>query len=97
MNFPDIWATVTGIAGILSLFIAVNDKYANWKKYTVPVCVGLVGFALGRVTIVITPLTGNLQSGNLTIIVLVFILLMVALAVFHIAMKYDQPQVAYMA
>ena len=96
MNFPDIWATVTGIAGILSLFLAINNKYANWKKYTVPVCVGLVGFAIGRLTVVITPMTGNLPSENFSIMVLVFILLMVALAVFYIAMKYDQPGLAYM-
>jgi hypothetical protein len=44
MNFPDIWATITGVAGIISLFLALNEKYANWKKFTLPICIGLVGF-----------------------------------------------------
>ncbi len=95
MNFPDIWAIVTGLAAILSLFLVVNEKYASWKKFTVPVCAGLVGFAFGRLTSAISFRTENLPSEQLSIIMIVFFVLLVALAVFYIAMKYDQPMLAY--
>ena len=95
MNFPDIWAIVTGLAAILSLFLVVNEKYASWKKFTVPVCVGLVGFAFGRFTSAISFRTENIPSEQLSIIVIVFFVLLVALAVFYIAMKNDQPMLGY--
>jgi hypothetical protein len=96
MNIPDIWALITGIAGILSLFLVVNEKYANWKKFTIPVCTGLVGFAIGRLSIIISSVTENFTSNHLTIILIVFVLLLVALAVFYVGMKYGQPGLAYM-
>ena len=96
MNFPDAWATITGIAGILSLFLAINEKFSSWKKFTIPVCTSLVGFALGRLTIVVSHDTGTFSSENISIMILVFILLAVALAVFYIAMKYNYPQLAYL-
>lgn len=95
MNFPDIWAIVTGLAAILSLFLVVNEKYASWKKFTVPVCAGLVGFAFGRFTSAISFRTENIPSEQLSIIVIVFFVLLVALAVFYIAMKNDQPMLGY--
>lgn len=70
MNFPDAWATITGIAGILSLFLAINEKFSSWKKFTIPVCASLVGFALGRLTIVVSHDTGNFASENISIMVL---------------------------
>jgi hypothetical protein len=95
MNFPDIWATITGVAGIISLFLALNEKYANWKKFTLPICIGLVGFAIGRSTTIITPIAGHFSSKNLTTMVVVCSLLLVALAVFYIGMRYGQPGFAY--
>ncbi len=95
MNFPDIWAIVTGLAAILSLFLVVNEKYASWKKFTVPVCAGLVGFAFGRFTSAISFRTENIPSEQLSVIIIVFFVLLVALAVFYIAMKNDQPMLGY--
>jgi hypothetical protein len=96
MNLPDIWAIITGIAGILSLFLVVNEKYTNWKKFTIPLCTGLVGFAIGRLSIIISSATDNFTSNHLSLIIVVFVLLLVSLAVFYIGMRYEQPGLAYM-
>ena len=96
MNLPDIWAIITGIAGILSLFLVINEKYKNWKKFTIPLCAGLVGFAIGRLSIIISSATVNFPSNHLTIIIVVIVLLLVALTVFYIGMRYEQPGLAYL-
>lgn len=96
MNFPDAWTTITGIAGILSLFLAINAKFSSWKKFTIPVCASLVGFALGRLTTVISHNTRTFSSENISMLILIFIILTVGLAVFYIAMKYEQPTLGYL-
>ena len=96
MNLPDIWAVITGIAGILSLFLVINEKYSNWKKFTIPVCTGSVGFAFGRLSIMMSSQSGGFTSRHLAIVVMVFLLLLVALAIFYVGLKQGQPGLAYM-
>lgn len=96
MNLPDIWAIITGIAGILSLFLVINEKYSSWKKFTIPVCTGLVGFAIGRLSIIISSHSGSFTSRHIAIVAIVFLLLLVALAIFYIGLKHGQPWLAYM-
>ena len=96
MKIPDIWSIITGVAGVISLIISLRSKYKILKKYTIPIFYILIGFALGRFTITILPSIEQPLSKYSLIALLVFIILFVTLAIFYIAMKYNQPGLAYM-
>src|SRR5438132_4367315 len=61
---PDMWSTVTGVASIISLLLALGDRFATWRQYLLPVTAGLGGFALGRVSASIESGLGHLGSGS---------------------------------
>jgi hypothetical protein len=61
---PDIWSTVTGIASIASLLLALGDRFATWRRYLLPATAGLGGFALGRVSWSVESGVGQLGSGS---------------------------------
>ena len=67
---PDFWSLVTGLASILSLLIALADKSATWKKYTLPAAYVLGGFAVGRIT---STGSQSLTNQSLTIFILLFV------------------------
>lgn len=50
MQIPDMWSLITGLASIVSLFLSAAEKFASWRKYTVPVAASLGGFAIGRIS-----------------------------------------------
>lgn len=85
----DIFTIVTGIASLISFFMALGDKFPNWKKYINPASWLLGGICIGRITYMI-PITDNLQSyfdsysfGILLIIFLMISALSLFVYLFH--------------
>jgi apolipoprotein N-acyltransferase len=50
MHMPDIWSLLTGIASLISLFVSVGERFAAWRKYTLPTATAFGGFAVGRIS-----------------------------------------------
>jgi hypothetical protein len=53
MNAPDAWSLITGMASVLSLLVALPERYANWRRQLVPFSAALGGFAIGRLSFVV--------------------------------------------
>jgi len=97
MYIPDIWAMVTGLASIISLLISVSNKFPNWKKYMHPVGFVFAGFALGRISLVLSPAANQVfQDPYLAGILIILLLLLIAGVISFIFMlKHGQPGLAY--
>ncbi|MFZ5447077.1 MAG: hypothetical protein ACOZFS_00365 [Thermodesulfobacteriota bacterium] len=97
MNFIDLWAIITGLASIISLLIAIYDKFPKWNKYILSIGFLLAGFSVGRI------FTGNFpQNSDLTFdpiligfLAIIFILLIVAFGFFYMLIKKNQMNWAY--
>ena len=63
MQVLDIWSLITGIASLMSLFLAAGERFANWRKYILPFAAALGGFALGRISPAVSSGMNQL-SGN---------------------------------
>lgn len=97
MQIPDIWSLLTGSASIISLFLSAGEKFAVWRKYTIPAAAALGGFAVGR-------LSPSLSSGvsqlfgdpAATGFILLFFLIVSAITfVAFLLMKNGQVGLAY--
>ena len=89
MVIPDIWSLITGLASIVSLLLSLNERFAGWKRYSIPTGCVLAGFAIGR----ISPGMSSQDSGLLMII---FVLLAAAVVSMIYMLKHEQPGYAYM-
>jgi hypothetical protein len=49
MDFIDLWTIITGFASIISLLIAIYDKFPEWNKYISSTGFLLAGFSIGRI------------------------------------------------
>lgn len=97
MAFVDIWTLITGAASIISLLLAMSERFPQWRKYVVSSGFFFAGFAVGRVSIGALP--GAQESmqdtrfiGLVAIIILIFLMLYVFL---HAMIKRKQDYYAY--
>jgi hypothetical protein len=97
MNIPDIWSIVTGTASLISLFFSLGDKFADWRKYTIPAAAGLGGFAAGRMSPALLTGINQLFTDPRTIgFILIFFLILSALILIAYAlMKRGETSLAY--
>lgn len=77
----DIWSLVTGAASILSLLLALAEKFSTWRKYAIPLAGVLAGFTLGRLTASLQSASDH-SSNDLTvaIVIILFVSLLGALS-----------------
>ncbi|EHR0921250.1 hypothetical protein KS884_004453 [Vibrio parahaemolyticus] len=91
---PDTWSLITGVVGLLSFLMAVNDKFANLKRFTIPLACALVGFAVGRLSYV--GAMGSVSSdGSLGVISIIVVTLLVITAITYLFIKVGQDGFAY--
>jgi hypothetical protein len=76
MNFIDIWTIATGLVSIISLIIALSDKFPQWKVYLLPSACFLGGFAIGRIFTSIMPAGKELQDQRIFGFILMIVILM---------------------
>jgi len=77
---PDLWSIITGVVGIISLFISLADKFASWRKYLLPATCALVGFAVGRLSFSLSPGITEIASDPAGSAFLVIILTVIVVA-----------------
>jgi len=98
MNIPDIWSLLTGIASVISFFLTVGDRFASWRKYTVPAAAAFGGFAIGRISPSLSSgmdqLFGDPKAAGF-ILLLFMIIAAVTLAAF-LLMRHGQTWLAYL-
>jgi hypothetical protein len=80
MGFLDIWTIVTGAASVISLLIAMSDKFPAWHKYIVPSGFFLGGLTTGRLSAGAIPAASESMQdprlvGFLMILIIIFIML----------------------
>lgn len=51
----DIWSLITGLASIVSLAIAIPDRYSSWRRWLVPAGWASAGVAIGRLSYSLGP------------------------------------------
>lgn len=98
MQIPDIWSLVTGLASIISLFLSMGDRFASWRKYTVPAAATLGGFAIGRISPSLSSgmdqLFGDPRAAGF--ILLLFLILATLTLVAYFLMRHGQVWYAYL-
>lgn len=92
---PDTWSLITGVAGLLSFLIAITDKFASFKKYTVPLTFALGGFAFGRLSF-LGPSSTSSANGNYGSLIIIIVSLLILTAITYIFIKVGQDSFAYM-
>jgi len=97
MQIPDIWSLLTGIASLISLFLSAGDRFASWRKYTLPVAMALGGFAIGRISPSLSSGMGHLFADPKAagFILLIFIILAALALVAYLLMRHGQTMLAY--
>jgi hypothetical protein len=97
MGFLDIWTIATGAASIVSLLLAMSEKFPEWRKYVVPSGFLLAGFTLGRMSIGALPgAKESMQDPRFVGIVVIITLIFLMLYIFLRAMiKRKQDYYAY--
>ena len=97
MRFLDFWSLITGLASLISLFLALGEKFSNWRKYTLPLSCALGGFAIGRLSF--TPLLGVehvFNDGFSTGFMVIFFSIMLVVTVLAIIlMRRNETNLAY--
>lgn len=95
----DIFTVITGIASLISLFISLEDKFPNWKKYTNPASWFLGGICIGRITYVI-PVPENLQlyfdSYSLGILFIIFLIILFISSFAYLFYRKNDLSTAYL-
>jgi hypothetical protein len=97
MDFIDLWTIITGLASIISLLIAIYDKFPEWNKYISSTGFLLAGFSIGRIFTGIFPQKSDLFVDPILIgfLAIIFILLIVAFGFFYILIRKNQINLAY--
>ena len=97
MQIPDIWSLLTGIASFVSLFLSVGNKFASWRKYTLPGAAALGGFAFGRISPSLSSGTSQLfkDPSSTGIILLIFLIFAVITFVAYLLIRQKQDMLAY--
>lgn len=98
MHIPDIWSLLTGIASLISLFLSAGERFANWRKYTLPVAATLGGFAIGRISPSLSSgmdqLFGDPKVAGF--ILLFFMIIAAMILVACLLMRYGEIRLAYL-
>jgi hypothetical protein len=92
---PDTWSLITGIAGLFSFLLAVTERFANFKKYTIPLTFTLGGFAIGRLSFWGST-NSSTQGGNYAVLMIIIATLLILTAITYIFIKVGQDVFAYM-
>jgi hypothetical protein len=80
MQFPDLWSLLTGIASIISLFLSAGERFASWRKYTLPGAAAFGGFAIGRISPALSSGIDQIAANPIAIgFVIVFFLIVSAI------------------
>lgn len=95
MDFLDALAIITGLLGIASITIGLIKKYSHWKEYTIPLGVGLDGFAFGRVSTIFFSKPGDFPPEYLLIIVISFFVIIGGVFAINYLSKNDDPRLLY--
>ncbi len=97
MQIPDIWSLLTGMASFVSLFLSVGERFARWRKYSLPVAAGLGGFAVGRISPSLLSGMDHLFSDPKAtgFILLVFMIFAALILVAYLLMRHGQVMLAY--
>jgi hypothetical protein len=97
MGFLDIWTIITGAASIISLLIAMSNRFPSWRKYVGPSGLLLAGFTIGRISIGAMPgVKESVQDPRLMGILMIMGLMFVMLYIFLRAMiSRNQDAYAY--
>lgn len=85
---PDVWSLLTGLASIISLVLALNESFANWRKYSLPVTTAFLGFTVGR----LSPAVSSEGAGFFLVLL---ILLSAVIGITFWMLKHEQPYMAY--
>ena len=98
MQIPDIWSLITGIASLISLFLSAGERFASWRKYSIPVATALGGFAIGRISPSLSSGMDHLladpkAAGFILLILMIFAALTL---VAYLMMRYGQITLAYL-
>lgn len=97
MQAIDIWSFITGVIGILSFLLAAWDKFPKWKNYLQMGGGFILGFALGRISPVLSPASGSIFGAPQTATSFFVLFLIIAFGVvcFIFMVKKDQTLLAY--
>ena len=97
MQIPDIWSLLTGIASLISLFLSAGERFAAWRKYSLPAATALGGFAIGRISPSLSSGMDHLFADPKTsgFILLIFMILAALTFVAYLLMRHGQVALAY--
>lgn len=96
---PDIWSLITGVVGLLSFLMTINEKFYSFRKYTIPAAWILTGFALGRISYIGTLSITNVNAsfdGDFSLTVIIFTLLLFLSFVSFLFIRVGNDGMAYM-
>ena len=97
MNLFDTWTILTGLASIVSLLIAIYDKFPDWKKYILSLGWFLAGFSLGRFFTGIIPERSKILIDPILVgfLLIILLLLILVLIFFNVLIKRGETGWAY--
>lgn len=97
MQIPDIWSLLTGIASLISLFLSAGERFASWRKYSLPVATALGGFAIGRISLTLSSGMDHLFADPKAagFILLIFMIIAALTLVAYLLMRHGQIILAY--
>jgi hypothetical protein len=98
MKFLDIFSIVAGVASILSLVLMLQDRFAVWRKYVLPISYALCGFAAGRISAIFSePSTSKLvENSSPAILILSIAVLTIITLVTFAFLKRNETWIAWM-
>lgn len=85
----DIWALVTGIASILSLFLANSEQFSQFKKYIFPFGFISLGVFLGRLSNNLASSADALTSNPIMFGVLIIVMVSLVAAYFTLKVIHE--------
>jgi hypothetical protein len=81
----DIWTIITGLASIVAFVFSLPEKYSSWRIYIIPIAWASLGYAIGRMHVLLAP-SINPAFEDPTLIGIIAILI-IGFSVLYYAMK----------